>query len=350
MKATDPANTSKHPREALLPYLEDMLSQEDRSIVEAHLQDCPQCSNELQEIKEATDFLRTHKEVFCPEPWELYEYCQTGHDPDGRLVRHVEECPSCREAIASCAGCTEDTEMPRSMRDAVERHFGQKRLRVAWRLAESWFAGLFNYLSYVFRMPVLALGTVAAAVLLVVVFYPWGESVPIMRLSSVKWDQPGQPLIGKSLRLMAPLTEPEVASKKRPRVAVILFLKGFDKPMPQEKVDALYSALAPTASVQKRYEVLTPASIRQALGEANLKSRDVVQLAGKLNEDLDVDQLIILTVAKSGDEFEISGEARTARNSEIVSENVEREVHGVELAPKLRESALVLLETNAENR
>lgn len=343
MKNPGSGNTSQHPKESLLPYLEDMLSHEDRSTVEAHLQDCPDCSNELKEIGETTTFLRTHKEIFCPELWELYDYCQTGTDPDGRLAKHLEECPWCREAVAGCAGCTQDTEMPRTLRDAVEGHYGTKPLSAAVRVAENWFAAIARQVSSLFRMPVLALGTVAAAVLIVVVFYPSPDSRPIMRLSSLQWDVGDPAMTSKAFRLMTPTIQREVPVRKRQRVAALLFLKGFDKGTSQEQVDALYSALKPTRLIQQRFEFMAPAAVRGTVGDADLKPGDAAQLSGKLGKELGVSKVIILTVAKNGNDYEVKSELRTPQTGKIVAEKAERGVSEADLALKLKETTLAVL-------
>ncbi len=72
MTPSEKSTPREHPKDLLPVYLEGELTEKYRAAVENHLEQCLECSEELDALKQMIDVFRNEKSVFCPEPWELY--------------------------------------------------------------------------------------------------------------------------------------------------------------------------------------------------------------------------------------------------------------------------------------
>jgi len=284
---TKPTGTDSknHPGDLLLPYLEDRLSSEDRAMVQEHLNSCKECSDELQTLEQLVASLKASKEVFCPEPHALFEFAETGEDPEGKLAGHIDRCPVCREDVAAYrAGC-EVAVLPERVHSTYRDRFPHLSPKRPDATHENPFAILTEWLSSLFKAPAFAMATAAAAILVVALIYPRGEIEPYIGLSSVTWKQADDDFASKSL----------FPGPQKPRVAVLIFFKGFKKPWNQAGIDALYEALAPVVEAQERTEVLSPAQV-----QATLKGKNQVfgakEIANSLGKDLNVSAAIIFEI------------------------------------------------------
>ncbi len=277
----------RHPTEMLLDYLEDTLSGEENAQVAAHLEQCPECAQHLEEIKLITTGLRTHKEAFCPEPDVLLSYAHTGEDPESRVTDHLDQCPSCRDEIESYkeAGAHE-TISPR-VREAFESlTAGRTADRPGDRLS-----GYLDRFRSLFNVPTMALGVAVAAVLVVVLVYPGDETAPMIGLSSVEWKSPrARP---KSL-----------FAQEQPCASMVIMLKGPRRPS-KEIVDSLYRKLAPTREMSKKYQFRSPAEVKKVITENKIDPADREAIVRALHRDLGVAAALIITIAGKGDRFHI---------------------------------------------
>ncbi len=97
MKEINRYESSLHPETGLLAYAEDDMTTSEKLDMEKHLRTCTKCAGELELIKQVVEALRTEKSVFCPEPWELKEFVDSGKDIEGRIKAHIAECQFCRD-------------------------------------------------------------------------------------------------------------------------------------------------------------------------------------------------------------------------------------------------------------
>ena len=134
--------------EKLVLYTENLASQEERTQIEAHLQECESCREEVGVLKENIGLIKKGSLIKtlsqCPEEDILVTLSEA---PDSipeaqrkRLQSHINYCGTCRETFALLREL--DTElktgedaaqaqvkMPASMKEAVENLYGKKEDR-----------------------------------------------------------------------------------------------------------------------------------------------------------------------------------------------------------------------------
>lgn len=325
-----------HPGNLLLPFLEDRLSSEDRAMVQEHINACKECSHELQMLGEFMAKLKAKKDIFCPEPEQLFEFVQTGHDPEGKLARHIEHCPLCKEDVAAYrAGC-DLAAMPEKVHAAYRERFSKLARKDADVAHKSLVERLNEWLSSLFKVPAFALATAVAAILVVVLIYPRGEIEPYIGLSSITWGQTDDEMVSKSSPFEA----------QRQKVAFLLVFKDFRQRLPQEKIDKLYEALEPTPEMHKRFDFVTPGQLKDAIGKEGIKSDDTEAVMERLRKDLDVSRIVFVDVISSKDRYLIQGKLADVTGGKIVQTETEEAVQN-QLESKLRESVSALLTPQA---
>ena len=166
-----------HNVEELLSYVEGDLDEDSRIALERHLESCIQCAEEVASLRRMDRLLREHPEVLHPKPEELYRFVDTGEDWAGNISSHV----------AWCKDCTEDVEMLRAMLDQgraasqgtarmpkklirrLEQAHGKAKATGPLESLRAFFADM---LGIPLRIPSLALGTGAAALIIALVSVP----------------------------------------------------------------------------------------------------------------------------------------------------------------------------------
>lgn len=161
----------------LLAYLEEDVGPSTRAAVEEHLKGCAICSDELDSLRKWDALLREHPESFHPDPEDLYRLVSRGEDPAGHTKKHVESCRDCTEAVhllremlSTQAEAPEPSQViPGSLVSKLEELY-----RIPGRAShrEPLSSFFHRLLGIRFRLPVLALGTAAAAVIIVVLVMP----------------------------------------------------------------------------------------------------------------------------------------------------------------------------------
>lgn len=333
MKDNDTATSFVHPRDNLLSYLEDTLPPEDRAMVAQHIETCEECSNELKVLDHMTRSLRTRKDAFCPEPWELQEYADRGRDPEGKLAGHLATCRLCREELRSFELGADEGRAPFMLRVAFRQNFPQIHPAAVETPAKGLLSTISQWLAPIFRAPAMALGTAAAIVLLVVLMYPGGEMEPVTGLSSVTWDQPRSRFYPKSgLNLMGP-------EKHKPRTTTVLIFKGFPDPLPQERVDGLYRNLKPGTDLAGKFDFVSPATLKDVLAESGIKGpqkRDVLQV---LHKELGLSSALMATVESSRDGFKMELELTDPATCQVTAKKSQDKIAESDLPEKLRAAA-----------
>lgn len=333
MKSPDAQTPGNHPQSLLLPYVEEELDAESRSAVERHVQTCGSCAGDLQELGEIIGALKKHKDAFCPEPWQLFELAESGHDPTSELAGHVDQCPLCRQELAMCRIREVPAGLHAKIQEACEQQFAgraKEKRAVQWKEMASDFLDGISFLLRPRMMPVFA---TAAAILLVVFIYPRDALEPMMRLSSVTWDQQTPGLVPKAI----------FTGKPKPRLAMVLFFAGFKEPVPQAKVDSLYGALKPSQVAKQDFEIVSPASVQEAIGAKNVTGANKKEIAETLRTNLKITRMIAVTVLSKKEGFDLDGEMIEAETGATTGKSMARGVKAADLESKLGESVLTLM-------
>ena len=262
----------------LLKYVEDLLGPEERADMEDHLQKCPQCSRKLSALQATAGTLRQFKHAFCPEPWEIYEFVNYKIDREGIVSSHIEECELCREAAGSMLIEAQTETMPSELCQQVKDRLPQSRTIEAAKARRP--VALIEQIRKRFRLPALAMGA-AAAVLLAVLLIPHEPPQSVITLSSSTWER---------------VPKPKSARANGNGVAIIIALEDFPKPVPQNRVDSLYEAVAPTMELYERFPIVSPAQLRRAVKNGLVKPDDKKKMLQDLKAKLGVSTAALVTV------------------------------------------------------
>lgn len=162
---------------ALLAYLEGELAPAARGELEAHLKTCSWCRAELDRLRRADALLTAHPGAFHPSADDLHRFVSTGDDPGGAMALHLAQCESCREdalllkeLVASEPHSSGAPRMPESLKAQV-RAMSVAGPHVPWYrvVRERLLAGFPRFP----RVPMLAVGTAAAVLVVAVLVAPW---------------------------------------------------------------------------------------------------------------------------------------------------------------------------------
>jgi len=367
--------------------------------VEQHVQECSECAKELESLKGVLQVLEPYaEEIFCPEADELYLFARSDRDPKGFIARHIKQCPLCSHEVSKYrAACSESPEME-PLPDVVRAAFGRvQRDRNTTRQPAR--GKLSDLLFGVVRRPVLALGTAAVVVLLLVVVYPLREPTSKILLSSVAWSPPGRPesvagvpgtgrsnsslydrerarqsleevlsgaavesttrlgkkaspderpggrlphLPEKPLPVTGPFTGSGIETP-RPRIAFLIQSVGPKDPLSQKRIDELYDALKPAPRFSRLFDVLPPGEVKRLFPDPKAVPQDVYQLAGRLHKDLGVSKLAIVSLISQEGQLKLRTELINAESGTTISESSLREVEQANLPLRVSESLYLLL-------
>jgi hypothetical protein len=162
----------------VLAYVEGEMSEAVSRDFARHLKNCPACSAEVESFRELDRLLKSHPESFHPAADKLYGFVSTGSDPEGRISEHVASCPECRadvELVRHMLEVGPETPgmrrpMPAPLVEKLEALYGAPTRSEQTKTVMSWLAEKVGISP--FRLPVLALGTGAAALIVAVLVIP----------------------------------------------------------------------------------------------------------------------------------------------------------------------------------
>lgn len=172
----------------LLAYLEGDLDDGTRLELERHIGECPVCSSEIEILRQADLVLKRHPEVFHPDEADLFRFASEGVSPEPAIEAHLRSCDECGKAARAIADWTASDahQITHTVRipDALTRRLDRLYAKGAGRRS---FSELIAELVRVpFRVPALALSTVAALVVVAVFAVPvWRsfETGSLMKVS-----------------------------------------------------------------------------------------------------------------------------------------------------------------------
>ena len=324
MKKPAPPN-SLHPDELLLPYIEGRLDSDQKAMIEEHLSTCDECRTVKEQLAETVDLLKTNREVFCPEPWQVYELVHYGRDPDGTVVRHLEQCSECNEVAGSVAEKLPAEQIPPAVLQALKMRVADAA-RPADRRDQP-REGLVAKLYRLYRFPVLAAG-LAAAILALVVFLPAPTFQTGLVLSSDTWEN---------------VPTPKAFNPGMKRAAMVVLVKDSGQEPSQKKIDSLYEALAPTMELYERFRILSPAQLRDAIGKRRYRNDSVTEIVDRLHQELHVSTVVLITIRQKKKRATVDLELVDAGSGAVQAKKVEKDVPDNVLEGTIREAAHSLL-------
>jgi len=161
----------------LLAYLEGDLDEADVGDVEDHLKECPVCRREVETLRAMVSVLTENVEAFHPDDQELYSFVALAEDPGGDVADHLESCARCRESAELIEemisiGSTAVGDKPRMPVSLKERLGQPAGVPVSKSSGASLSARLMEFFGEPYRPPTLALGTIAALLVVAVLAVP----------------------------------------------------------------------------------------------------------------------------------------------------------------------------------
>ncbi|MEI8182635.1 MAG: hypothetical protein WCG29_08015 [Desulfomonile sp.] len=207
------------------------------------------------------------------------------------------------------------------------------RTSSVWETVTNSFSVFEEWLAPLFRVPVTALATAAAAVLLVVVMLPQGVPEPIVGLSGEKWEKPQLTLMSPKSLATKPVPTQEA---EKPRMALLLSFKDFQKPLAQEIIDSSYRAIRPTASMEREFDILSPDKIKEAVDKQEIRTGNLKELLDDVAKKFRASKALIFTVTSKGDRFEIESELKNLETGQSTTLSAEKDVSGKDIHAALR--------------
>ncbi|MFH1113784.1 MAG: zf-HC2 domain-containing protein [Pseudomonadota bacterium] len=304
MKHTNDPESLERFRGLQVLYVEDLLNSREKSEFEEHVRSCPRCTREIEDLKSWYTRLTTDKDVFCPEPWELYEHIRRDDGSKGHVTSHGESCPLCGEVVGALRSSPAETRVPDELWAKMEPLLPQRvPARSSTRLA-LWLDGFLQMAADTFRSPALAFGTVAAVALLVVITYThlYRPGIPdlIPMLSSTPW--------GLGLNMMG---------EARPRLAVVPFFRTSGKAPNQAQVDGLFRAMSPPKEATERFEIIEPAQLKAEAAAGTVRLADRSDMLKDLASNLEVSLVALLTISQTADGFTIEAQLIDAETGKV---------------------------------
>ncbi|MGB9616846.1 MAG: hypothetical protein ACPL7J_05945 [Desulfomonilaceae bacterium] len=213
-----------------------------------------------------------------------------------RVITNIEAVRD--EAIAQWTTAVAACEVSPRARTASER--SQPKEHETESVPGRIFKAVLDWLSPLTHIPVTALATAAAAVLLLVVLIPHGVEEPFVGISSEKWEKP-------QITLMAPKSVTKKPSKEvevtKPRLAVLIYFKGFKKRPSQQEIDALYKAARPKGPAADRFDIVSPEKVGQAIAATKDAGAEIDRTLELLKDRLNITRALMVTVAAKKDGF-----------------------------------------------
>ncbi|MGO9117449.1 MAG: anti-sigma factor family protein [Desulfomonilaceae bacterium] len=290
-----------HVDDLRLPYLEGLLSPEEKANFEDHLDQCPACKSRLKEMSRWTSILRENAREMCPESWELFDYVRTGKDLRGTISSHVETCHLCGTDVESFRKEISEKAVPDALWKKMQTLSGTTVADRPYGTASQWVLEKLGSLVELFRPMVLVPVAVAVTVLLVVLLYPTGPAPMTVALSSVKWG-PGP----SASNLMGRESHDSLPSEaKKEQLGVVILFSNVKHPPDRNLTDSLYRAIEPPKDVRDRYNVVSPDEISQVAGKDLLNTRDEESLVKVMRSKLKISRAFVIEIVPSGNRYGI---------------------------------------------
>lgn len=210
----------------------------------------------------------------------------------------------------------------------------KQTLSVAWEKITSLFT----------LMPKMALATVAAAMLLLIIILPRGDGPePLLGLSSEQWKPHKLRLMGTPKPVPKSVYAKKAPEKERPVLAILIYFRNFPHPIDQKTIDEAYRAIRPTPALEKRYHVVRPGEVKTAVEREGIDTRTPLGAARGLRAALKVKEALIVTISSHAELIDIQCRLTDADTGEVIRVKTRSKVPEKELTSVLRSSILELL-------
>lgn len=329
-----------HVDDMRLPYMEGLLSPEERADFENHVRRCPDCASKLEEMSRWVSVVKDNARALCPDGWELLEYAQTGKDPRGTISRHLKQCDPCSADVESFRTSTVKQGVPADLWAQMKRlSVGASAVRATESRLE-WVREMLGMLADLFRPAVLVPAAVAVVVLIVAVSYHMTPVPRMVALSSVTWGTgtSGLDLMGGERSATLP------ADTEKKRLATVLLLTNFKHPLDQNRVDSLYRALEPPSRVRERYQIVSPEEFKHVAGQDLLGAADDKALAGTMRGKLNIAELVIIELVKEGERFGIRTRLLDTATGTTIGQHDWGNINQADLASAMEKATLSLVD------
>ncbi len=290
-----------HVDDLRVPYLEGLLSPEERLNFEEHVRQCPACTSKLEEMSHWASVFKDIAREMCPDGWELFDYVRSGKDTRGIISSHLDTCPSCRADAESFRADASKRAMPADLWQKMKSLSGkQSASRVAER-PYRWILDAMDKVMDLFRPVALVPLTVAAAIFIIVLLYPSGPAPIKVALSSVNWGP--EPSALNIMGTESPVSSP--AEAKRERLSVVIFFSNVKQFPDQNRIDSFYRALEPPKDLRDRYHVVSPLELKRVAGEYLSKAADDKALISVMRSRLNISKALMVEIVPKDDGYGI---------------------------------------------
>jgi hypothetical protein len=319
VKSHNPEPT-KHPDELLLLYVENMLGPDEKIKVETHLGECKECTSRVQALRATITALKNGPEIFCPEPWEIYEFVKEGK-PEGSVSSHLGLCSSCRlEAVQYETASLEP--MPAGLWNIIKERISRVPGRSGLEPEKA--PGFMERLHEWFKLPAIAMGAAVAALLVVLVLYPRAPIQTDVGLTSVTWEGVLKP-------------------KSFQKATVLLVLKNVKPPLSQARIDSLYEALKPDMDVSARFGMLSPAVVSAAIKNREIDTDNEKRLLSDLHSKYSVSLAVLVHMSRKGETYDVRVNMMDPISGKELRTTMLRDVPDGRLNEQVREAVKGLL-------
>ncbi len=171
----------EHVEEWRLAYLEDLLSPDERSRFEEHIEQCHDCAKQVEDMSRWVALLKDNRDAFCPEQWELFDYARESQDVTSVWASHLGHCPACRKTITAFRTLAPQRGVPDALWEKMTR-LQETPARQTPGFVHRWLYRWWEQLTAFLSPPLTLAGAVAAAILVVVFLYPYPASGPFLGL------------------------------------------------------------------------------------------------------------------------------------------------------------------------
>jgi Putative zinc-finger len=314
VKNPSPPTSSEHPEALLLPYVEDIIGPSEKAGVEEHLSGCRECTSRVEELRQTIADLKGNKEAFCPEPWELHEYAQGGKDPHGDISPHVENCPFCSEDLSAWKTAAVEERMPSELWSRLKERLPGAAQKQIPSERPRWSQMVLEKLTRFWKAPTIAVGAVAAALLVIVIFYraPMEPMVPLE----------------KSL--------PQ-------KTAFVVLFKDVKDPALKKQIESVYGALSASPELKDRYSFVSPAETSEVIESEKAPSDDRSAMIEGLRKHLNVSRALVFTVFPSGDKLAVRVELVDTIHHKTLQTKTDEKIEPNKLAERVRSDVQSML-------
>lgn len=291
----------RHVDDLRVPYLEGLLSPEERSSFEDHVRQCPACASKLMEMSRWISTFKDNAAEMCPDGWELFDYVRSGKDPRGLMSSHLKTCASCRADAESFKTHAYRKAVPADLWRKMASLSGKQPASRGAERSYQWILDVLGRVMDLFRPVALVPLTVAAAVFLIVLFYPSGPAPMKVALSSVNWGP--EPSTLNIMGSDSPTRLP--AEAKRERLGVVILFSDVKQIPDQNSIDSFYRALEPPRNVRDRYHIVSPKELRRVAGADLRKAADDKALTDVMRSKLSISNALIVEIVPKDDRYGI---------------------------------------------